>query len=62
MNDSDKNFAVCIAMAIALLLGFTIGFLIADTVGYRRGQEDYINGVIKYEIRDGEVWEKMQKK
>ena len=54
----DMIGPIIVAVILFLFIALGIGEAIGKNAGYRRGQLDYIAGEIKYEIRDGEVWEK----
>lgn len=56
-------------ITMLMLLAFTIGFRIGlefIKYGYKRGQIDYANGIIKYELKDqpdgSRVWKEKDNK
>lgn len=59
MDNKGTWIVTTIILIIGFLLaGILIGTVTINSIAYRRGQVDALNGVWKYQLIDGEVWEK----
>ena len=57
MNDGFMTGIMIVVFFVGLALGIVVGIEIGEYNGYKEGQVGYINGEIKYEIREGRIWE-----